>query len=196
MKKLFRVLLFLLPLALFILVILRVRVYFDNEDARTGIFIMLGALVVLAVWMGIMIRCWLLPAWGRFVGERVYMSSYSPDDDPLVAMAERIRREHARELLSEFELLVQNDSRRPRAWAELATLLADEFNDPAAAVHALLKGEKAVPRKEDKALFLCRAAHMRESRMLDPVGAAELYAEAAEKYPNTAYGRKAGTVSR
>ncbi len=193
MKKLFRVLLFLLPLALFVLVILRVRVYFDNEDARTGIFIMLGALVVLAVWMGIMIRCWLLPAWGHFVGERVYMSSYSPDDDPLVAMAERIRREHARELLAEFEQMVHNDARRPRAWAELANLLADEFHDPAAAVQALLRGAQAVPRKEDKALFLCRAAHMRETRMHDSVGAAELYAEAAKKYPNTAYGRKAAS---
>lgn len=195
MKKLFRVLLFLLPPALFVLVVLRVRVYFDNEEALTGLFILFGALVVLAVWMGIMFRFWVLPVWGRFVGERVYMSSYSPDDDPLVAMAERIRQEHAHELFAEFEQLVKRDSRRPRAWAELATLLADEFNDPAASVHALLKGEKAVPRKEDKALFLCRAARMRESRMHDSVGAAELYAEAAKKYPNTAYGRKAASKS-
>ena len=191
MRLFMRIFNLLLPLALFVLVMLKVREFFngEGEDVRLALIIMLGALAVLAVWLGLLLKYYYLPVWGSKLGERLYMSSYSPEEDPLVALAERIRREHARELLPQMETLVRQESSRPRAWAELATLLMDEFNDPAAALKALLSGAEQVPRKEDRALFLCRAAHLCETRLQDFSRAAELYAQAASKYPTTAYGK-------
>lgn len=191
MKLLLKVCNLLLPLVLFALVMLKIRGFFSEGEALKGLFIMLGALVVLAVWLGLLLRFCFLPMWGHIISERVYMASYSPDEDPLVALAARIRREHDRALLSQFELLVRQESARPRAWTELANLLADEFCDPAAAVAALLRGAEQVPGKEDRALLLYRAARLCESRLQDSARAAEIYAEVAARYPATAYGRRA-----
>ena len=191
MKRLLKVGNLLLPLVLFALVMLKIRSFFSEGEALTGLFVMLGALVVLVVWLGLLLRFCFLPVWGHMISERVYMASYSPDEDPLVALAGRIRREHDRELLPQFELLVRQESARPRAWTELANLLADEFRDPAAAVAALLRGAEQVPGKEDRALLLYRAARLCESRLQDSARAAEIYAEVAARYPATAYGRRA-----
>lgn len=191
LKLLFRIFNLLLPLALFALVMLWVRDFFSAGDARTGLFIMLGALVVLAVWLGLLLRYCYLPLWGRLLGERVYMNSYSPEDDPLVAMAARIRREHSRDLLPQFEQLVQQEGSRARGWSEFADLLADEFHDPAAALAVWRRGAEKVSRGEDKAMCLYRAARLCEKRLKDAARASELYAEAANKYPSTAYGKLA-----
>lgn len=191
MKLLLKIGNLLLPLGLFALVMLWVRDYFSTGDARTGLFIMLGALAVLAVWLGLLLRYCYLPLWGHMLSERVYMAAYSPEDDPLVALAGRIRREHDKSLLPQFEQLVRLESARPRAWSELASLLADEFQDPAAALSVWLRGAEQVPRNEEKAMCLCRAAHLCETRLKDSARATRIYAEAANRYPATAYGRQA-----
>ncbi len=191
MKLIFKLLNLLLPVALFVLVLPEVQRFFDNGESLIGVGIVLGSLAIMAVWEGLLLKLWILPACSRALSERVYSASYSPDEDPLVAMAERIRREHAVELMPEFEQLVRKEARRPRAWAELASLLTDELDKPEEALKAFLNGAEHVSRKEDKALFLCRAAHLCEKRLKNEAEAARLYAEAAAKYPGTAYGRKA-----
>lgn len=191
MRQFFRIFCIFLPIALFVMVLFKVRDFFDEGAALSGVGVMLGALVVLAVWEGVMFRFWLLPAWGRVISERVYGGSYTPDQDPLVALAARIREGHERELLPQLEQLVREDSRRARAWAELASVYTDEFHDNSAALKALLDGAEHVSGKEDRALFLCRAALMCEQRLHDRSHARELYEKAASKYPRTAYGRRA-----
>lgn len=195
MRQLFRAINLLLPLLLFVVVLLRVREMFDEGEALVGILVTLGAVAVLAAWESALLRLWVLPVCGRAISERVYEGSYSPEDDPLVALAEHIRHEHDRALLSQLEVLVDRESSRPRAWSELASVLADEFHDYEAALQAFLTGATKVPRKEDRALFLCRAAHLCAAHLQDPTRAAELYAEAARRYPATAYGRQAARRS-
>ena len=195
MRLLFRIINLLLPLLLFVLVLLRVREMFDDGEALVGILVALGAVAVLTVWESVLLRCWVLPVCGRAISERVYEGSYSPEDDPLVALAEHIRHEHDRELLPRLEVLVGRESSRPRAWSELASVLADEFHDYEAALQTFLTAADKVPRREDRALFLCRAAHLCATHLQDPSRAAELYAEAARRYPSTAYGRQAARRS-
>ena len=181
----------LLPVGLFVGVLLKVRSLFDSGEAMLGVGIMLGALAVLAIWEGLLIRYLVLPAWGRKLGERMYVGSYSPDDDPLVALATRIRREHATELIPELEAMVQQDARRVRGWTELAALLAEEAGDPRAALQALLTGAGKVADKQERAMLLYRAAHVCLSRLADKQQARELLQQAATKYPATVYGQKA-----
>jgi len=191
MLRLFRVLNFLLPVVLFVAVLLKVRDFFDAGDARTGLLVALGAVVVLTIWMTVLIRCSVLPAVGQAIGERVYGGSYLPDEDPLVVLATRIRREHESSLLPEFEALVRREPFRARAWTELASLRGDEFGDFRGAREALMRGAEMVEEAEDRAFLLYRAAGVCERRLGDAAGARELYNRAAECYPATAYGRKA-----
>ncbi|MBQ3217956.1 MAG: hypothetical protein IJB33_03690 [Akkermansia sp.] len=191
MLRLFRVLNFLLPVVLFVAVLLKVRDFFDAGDVRTGLLVALGAVVVLTIWMTGLIRCSVLPAVGQAIGERVYGGSYLPEDDPLVVLATRIRREHESSLLPEFEALVRREPFRARAWTELASLRGDEFGDFRGAREALMRGAEMVEEAEDRAFLLYRAAGVCERRLGDAAGARELYNRAAECFPATAYGRKA-----
>ena len=181
----------LLPVGLFVGVLLKVRSLFDAGEAMLGIGVMLGALAVLAVWEGLLIRYLVLPSWGRKLGERMYVGSYTPDDDPLVALATRIRREHATALLPELEALVRQDARRARGWTELAALFSEEVGDQSAALQALVTGADKVADKQDRAMLLYRAAHFCQSRLADRQQARELLQQAATRYPSTVYGQKA-----
>lgn len=192
MGRIFRIFHLLLPPALFVVVLLKVRSMFDTGDARTGIILMLGALVVLTVWEGVLIRYRVLPAWGRTLGERIYVGSYTPDDDPLVALATRIRREHAPELLPQLEALARQDAARVRSWTELAALQQEEAGNLKAALSALLEGAERVSDRQDRAMLLYRAAHLCSERMADKAQARELLSRAASRYPSTVYGSKAG----
>ena len=191
MLRLFRVLNFLLPVVLFVAVLLKVRDFFDVGDVRTGLLVALGAVVVLTIWMTVLIRCSVLPAVGQAIGERVYGGSYLPDEDPLVVLASRIRREHALHLMPEFETLVHRESFRARAWTELASLRDEEFDDSRGAVDALTRGAEIVPEAEDRAFLLYKAARVCERRLRDAAGARELYNQVSSRFPATAYGRKA-----
>ena len=181
----------LLPVGLFVGVLLKVRSLFDAGEAMLGIGVMLGALAVLAVWEGLLIRYLVLPSWGRKLGERLYAGSYTPDEDPIVALAARIRQEHATSLLPELEALVLRDARRVRGWTELAALFADEAGDLRAALQALLTGAGKAADKQDRAMLLYRAAHFCQSRLADRQQARELLQQAATRYPSTVYGQKA-----
>lgn len=191
MRRFFCILNLLLPVALFVGSLRWVRALFEVGDVRTGLLVVLGALLVLAVWEGLLIRYMVLPAWGRAVSEKLYMGTYTPDDDPLVVMAERIRREKDRSLLPRLESMVRQDSARTRGWTELASIYAEEFGDLPAALQSLKLGAEKVAGSEDRALLLYRAAQFCESRMAQPEQAAELFRLLAQKFPASVYGRKA-----
>lgn len=181
----------LLPVALFVAVLFKVRSLIDAGDARHALFIMLGALALLALWEGLLLKCWLLPLWGQALGERVYGGTYTPDEDALVALSARIRRERASALMPDFEAMVQRDASRLRSWTELADLHALVWGDRSAALQALLRGAEQVAAAEDRAYLLWRAAVFCENHLHDIAEANRLYARAAELYPRTAYGVQA-----
>lgn len=195
-SRFFCILNLLLPVALFAGGMVWVRELFDSGDVRQGLLVVGGALVVLALWEGLLIRYLVLPVWGRAVGERVYAGSYTPDQDALLEMSARIRRENAPELLPEFERLVRRESFRTRAWTELAALQAEVCRRPEDALQSLLQGAEKVPEAEERAFLLCRAATLCDKQLSDPARARQLLERAAADYPDTAYGRRAASLPR
>ena len=195
-SRFFCILNLLLPVGLFAGGMVWVRELFDTGDVRTGLLVVGVALLVLALWEGLLIRYLVLPVWGRAVGERVYAGSYTPDQDALLEMAARIRRENASELLPELERLVRRESFRTRAWTELAALQAELCHRPEDALQSLLLGAEKVPEAEDRAFLLCRAAALCDKLLSDPTRAARLRERAATEYPDTAYGRRAASLPR
>lgn len=191
MRRFFSILNLLLPVVVFVGSLKYVRALFEVGDVRTGLLIVLGALLVLTVWEGLLIRYMVLPAWGRAMGEKLYMGTYTPDDDPLVVLTARIRREKNCTLLPLLESVVRQDSARTRGWTELAAIYAEEFGDLPAALQCLKCGAEKVSGAEDRALLLYRAAQFCESRLAQPEQAAELYKDVAAKFPATVYGRRA-----
>ncbi len=181
----------LLPIAAFAWVVFaKVRVLMDAGKGLTSIVWMLGALAALAVVETALFKWWILPSIAQQVGERVYAGgSYMPSEDRLLVLVERIRAEKDRELLPLLEKCVLADARRARGWQEYAHVLHEVFADAPAALAVLRRGAQRARGKEDRAMLLCRAAHLAADAMRDSALASELYQEAAERYPRTAYGK-------
>lgn len=191
MRRFLSVIAVLLPLLAFVAAILEVRQLFDQGRGILGLMLMLGSLIVFAFIEGLILRFWLLPAWGNAVSECVYGGSYTPDQDAIVSLAARIRREHNRALLPDLERLVRLDPTRARGWMEWFSLLHEESRDDKGALEALLEGVRCVRDKEDKAMFLYRAARFCEQQLNNPSRAKDLYTEATQRFPRTSYGRQA-----
>lgn len=191
MQRIVRIAAMLLPLAVFCGVILYVRRLFGQGEALAGIVIALGSVAALALCEGLMLRFWLLPALGRAIGERLFIGGYTPGQDALLALAARIRKERDLSLLPELEKIVLQDATRSRAWIEWAAVLDEVARDPREARRALLQGAERVRGKEDKAMLLYRAARLSAARLGDAQLAHELYGQAANRFPRTAYGRQA-----
>lgn len=194
-RRLFQFAVILLPLGLFVAVLFFVREQLDRDQVLPGIALLLAALAVLALLEGFLFRFWILPDWGRALSERLYAGSYTPDQDPLASLTAQLAEERgsqrAPQLLAKLEQLVRRDSRRVRGWLEWSRLLAEEYGDPSRAVAVLQEGERCVRSKEDRAMLLCRAAHLCQTRLRDESRAEELYAAAAHQYPRTTYGKLA-----
>lgn len=195
-KLLLRLLIVALPMIAFWgLLQVVVMPLFHAGDALSALVFVFGGVVFLAVCEGAALRAWLLPWFGRVLHASVYGGSYSAADDPLAAMAARIRSTADASLLPRFMELVEQEPSRVRAWTELASLYADTFRNVPEALQALLKGSECADSDEDRAMLLYRAAQMRRTRMGDKVGAAELARQVSALYPRTVYGKKAARMS-
>ena len=149
----------------------------------------LGAVVVLGLCEILALRAWVLPTLSKWVQYCIYGGGGA--EDTLCALANRMRKQKDRSLLPELIQAVENDSSRTRAWSELAAVHEEVMNDPAEAVRTLLQGSEKVSDPQDRALLIYRAARLRESALNDTIGAKELMAQAAERYPKTVYGKLA-----
>ncbi len=167
---------------------------FQTDEVINALGYVFGGVLVLAIWEGVAIRAWVLPFFGRVFSSSVYGGGYSSQDDPLAAMAARIRADKDSALLPDFLTLVEQDKTRARAWSELASLYEETFQNMPEALSALLQGAAHADSAEDRAMFLYRAARFRQQRMNDARGARELYARVVAEYPRTTYGRKAATL--
>ena len=93
-----------------------------------------------------------------------------------------------------LELLERYRKENPglvRSWLMESSLLND-MRRYADSVNVLQKGlEYGGWRKEDRALFLYKIGAIYESQLNNPDRARKYWEEAADKYPDTAYGRSA-----
>lgn len=194
-KLLLRFLIMALPVAVFWVVVQTVVMQLIHVgDASNALVYVFGGVLIIAVWEGLAFRAWVLPFIGRVFSTSVYGGGYSAQDDPLLALAARIRSSKDSSLLPEFLAMVEQDKGRARVWSELAALYDDTFHNLPETLAALLQGAEHADSAQDRAMFLYRAAKMRFSRMGDSAGARELYARAASLYPRTVYGRKAARM--
>ena len=194
-KLLLRFLIMALPVAVFWVVVQTVVMQLIHVgDASIALVYVFGGVLIIAVWEGLAFRAWVLPFIGRVFSASVYGGGYSAQDDPLLALAARIRSSRDSSLLPEFLALVEQDKGRARVWSELAALYDDTFHNLPETLAALLQGAEHADSAQDRAMFLYRAAKMRFSRMGDSAGARELFARAASLYPRTVYGRKAARM--
>ncbi len=182
----------LLPLLLFAAVQPFVDTLLAKEETQRDAFLLLGAALLLFVAAeGLFFRFVLLPRMGEAIGEKIYAGSYTPAEDALVQLLEKVRAARDAEQLPELRAMVRADRGRLRGWLELARLLQDDFSRHEEALETMLEGADCVSGKEDRALLLYRAAQLCEGPLRKPERARELREKAVERYPKTVYGKKA-----
>lgn len=186
-----KVLVVLLPVGAFALALQPVQKLMFGGETTQGIILLLVALVLLAVVEGLLFRYWVLPGWGEKMAERLYAGSYTPENDALARLVERLVNEKDTALLPELRALVLRQPRRLRGWLELARLQQELQHDAAASVATLEEAATAVREPEDAAMLLYRAGTLCESALLNMARAREIWQRAADVYPTTVYGAKA-----
>ncbi len=193
MRLLIKLIVVLLPLAGFVWGVMELQTLMAEGRGMESIAWLLGALALLAAVEGLLFRYWLLPSFGEKLGERIYAGGYWPEDDPLLVLVERIRREKDAQLLPPLEKAVLADARRMRGWLEYAHVLQEVFNRHEEALQVLYRGAAKVRPVEDRPMLLCRAAHIAANELRDTARAQELYREAAQRYPRSTYGKLAAS---
>lgn len=186
-----KVLVVLLPVGAFALALQPVQKLMFGGETTQGIILLLVALVLLAVVEGLLFRYWVLPGWGEKMAERLYAGSYTPENDALARLVERLVNEKDAALLPELRALVLRQPRRLRGWLELARLQQELQHDAAASVATLEEAATAVREPEDAAMLLYRAGTLCESALQNMARAREIWQRAADVYPSTVYGAKA-----
>lgn len=166
---------------------------FHTGGVYSALAYALGGVLLLGVWEFFAVRAWVLPFFGRVFSSAVYGAG-TAYEDPLSALAARIRTGRDAALLHEFLAMAEQDKTRARVWSELSAIYDEVFHNQPEALQALLQGADHAASTEDRAMFLYRAARFRLSRMSDSHGARELFTRAASLYPDTAYGRKAARM--
>lgn len=188
-----KVLVVLLPVGAFALALQPVQKLMFGGETTQGIILLLVALVLLAVVEGLLFRYWVLPGWGEKMAERLYAGSYTPENDALARLVERLVSEKDAALLPELRAMVLRQPRRLRGWLELARLQQELLLDAAAAVATLEEAATAVREPEDAAMLLYRAGTLCESVLQNSARACEIWQRAVDVYPATVYGARSAT---
>ena len=151
--------------------------------------LLLVPVIAFEVWL--VIR-YLLPVMGELVSKTLYSSNITTDEEVLVEASRRML--NSGDPQGALELLERYRKENPglvRSWLMESSLLND-MRRYADSVNVLQKGlEYGGWRKEDRALFLYKIGAIYESQLNNPDRARKYWEEAADKYPDTAYGRSA-----
>lgn len=151
--------------------------------------ILLIPVIAFEVWLVVK---YLLPVMGDLVTKTLYSSSITTDEEVLVDAARRML--NSGDPQGALELLERYRKENPglvRSWLMESGLLND-MRRYAESVEVLQKGlESRRWRKEDRALFLYKIGGIYDSLLNNPDKARKYWEEAADRYPNTAYGRSA-----
>ena len=151
--------------------------------------IVLIPVIAFEVWLVVK---YLLPVMGDLVTKTLYSSSITTDEEVLVDAARRMLNSgDARGALELLERYREENPGLVRSWLMESGLLND-MRRYADSVELLQKGLKSRRwRKEDRALFLYKIGAIYDSLLNNPDKARQYWEEAADRYPNTAYGRSA-----
>ncbi len=145
--------------------------------------------IAFEVWLVIK---YFLPVMGQLVTKTLYSSNITTDEEVLVDAARRML--NSGEPQGALDLLERYRKENPglvRSWLMESSLLND-MRRYADSVEVLQKGlESRRWRKEDRALFLYKIGAIYDSQLNNPDKARKYWEEAADRYPNTAYGRSA-----
>ena len=178
-----RLLLVLLPLGLFAFLAQAIPL------SPLHSLVVLIPVIAFEVWLVIK---YLLPVMGDLVTKTLYSSNITTDEEVLVDAARRMLNsgdpQGALELLERYR---KENSGLVRSWLMESSLLND-MRRYADSVEVLQEGlESRRWRKEDRALFLYKIGVIYDSQLNNPDKARKYWEEAADRYPNTAYGRSA-----
>ena len=178
-----RLLLVLLPLGLFAFLAQAIPL------SPLQSLVVLIPVIAFEVWLVIK---YLLPVMGDLVTKTLYSSNITTDEEVLVDAARRMLNsgdpQGALELLERYR---KENSGLVRSWLMESSLLND-MSRYADSVEVLQEGlESRRWRKEDRALFLYKIGVIYDSQLNNPDKARKYWEEAADRYPNTAYGRSA-----
>mgnify|MGYP002725265692 FL=1 len=178
-----RLLLVLLPLGLFAFLAQAIPL------SPLQSLVVLIPVIAFEVWLVVK---YLLPVMGDLVTKTLYSSNITTDEEVLVDAARRMLNsgdpQGALELLERYR---KENSGLVRSWLMESSLLND-MRRYADSVEVLQEGlETRRWRKEDRALFLYKIGVIYDSQLNNPDKARKYWEEAADRYPNTAYGRSA-----
>lgn len=145
--------------------------------------------VAFEVWLVVK---YVLPVMGDLVTKTLYSSNITTDEEVLVEASRRML--NSGDAQGALELLERYRKENPglvRSWLMESGLLND-MRRYADSVKILQEGlESRKWRKEDRALFLYKIGVIYDSMLNNPDKARKYWEEAADRYPNTAYGRSA-----
>lgn len=145
--------------------------------------------VAFEVWLVVK---YVLPVMGDLVTKTLYSSNITTDEEVLVEASRRML--NSGDAQGALELLERYRKENPglvRSWLMESGLLND-MRRYADSVKILQEGlESRRWRKEDRALFLYKIGVIYDSMLNNPDKARKYWEEAADRYPNTAYGRSA-----
>ena len=178
-----RLLLVLLPLGLFAFLAQAIPL------SPLQSLVVLIPVIAFEVWLVVK---YLLPVMGDLVTKTLYSSNITTDEEVLVDAARRMLNsgdpQGALELLERYR---KENSGLVLSWLMESSLLND-MRRYADSVEVLQEGlESRRWRKEDRALFLYKIGVIYDSQLNNPDKARKYWEEAADRYPNTAYGRSA-----
>lgn len=178
-----RLLLVLLPLGLFAFLAQAIPL------SPLQSLVVLIPVIAFEVWLVVK---YLLPVMGDLVTKTLYSSNITTDEEVLVDAARRMLNsgdpQGALELLERYR---KENSGLVRSWLMESSLLND-MRRYADSVEVLQEGlESRRWRKEDRALFLYKIGVIYDSQLNNSDKARKYWEEAADRYPNTAYGRSA-----
>ena len=178
-----RLLLVLLPLGLFAFLAQAIPL------SPLQSLVVLIPVIAFEVWLVVK---YLLSVMGDLVTKTLYSSNITTDEEVLVDAARRMLNsgdpQGALELLERYR---KENSGLVRSWLMESSLLND-MRRYADSVEVLQEGlESRRWRKEDRALFLYKIGVIYDSQLNNPDKARKYWEEAADRYPNTAYGRSA-----
>lgn len=178
-----RLLLALLPLGLFAFLAQAL----DLSPLQS--LITLIPVIAFEVWLVVK---YVLPVMGDLVTKTLYSSNITTDEEVLVEASRRML--NSGDAQGALELLERYRKENPglvRSWLMESGLLND-MRRYADSVQVLQEGlESRRWRKEDRALFLYKIGVIYDSMLNNPDRARKYWEEAADRYPNTAYGRSA-----
>lgn len=178
-----RLLLVLLPLGLFAFLAQAIPL------SPLQSLVVLIPVIAFEVWLVVK---YLLPVMGDLVTKTLYSSNITTDEEVLVDAARRML--NSGDPQGALELLERYRKENPglvRSWLMESSLLND-MRRYADSVEVLQEGlESRRWRKEDRALFLYKIGVIYDSQLNNSDKARKYWEEAADRYPNTAYGRSA-----